>query len=99
DEDFMNGYHIELPDDGNEVHNLRFRLDDSVVVTVDGRQQDYEVIGSFISFDVEGLSHDIMIYEKNADYLPYYAVCALGLAGIVVYVIIRHHHKKRSIHA
>lgn len=92
-ENFINGYHIELPDDGNAMHNLRFKFDDDVIIRVDDKEVDYERIGSFLSFNVEGLSHDIMVYEKSVNYMPYLVV-AVVVSGVLVSGLIRHHYKK-----
>ena len=99
EENLLNAYHIDIPDDGNGIHNLRLRIDDNVVFKVDGNVTDYELIGSFASFNVAGLSHDIMIYGKAESYVPYYVMAFVAGGLIVLSLVIRHHRKKEKLNA
>ena len=99
EENLLNAYHIDIPDDGNGIHNLRLRIDDNVVIKVDGNVTDYELIGSFASFNVAGLSHDIMIYRKAESYVPYYVMAFVAGGLIVLSLVIRHHRKKEKLNA
>ena len=90
DESFIVGYRINIPDDGNKNHNIRLKSEDGIRLFVDGEEIEYETIGSYLSFDVRDLSHEIMLYKRANNYLIYYIVGGIVFISALTILMLKH---------
>lgn len=90
DESFIVGYRINIPDDGNKNHNIRLKSEDGIRLFVDGEEIEYETIGSYLSFDVRDLSHEIMLYKRANNYLIYYIVGGIVFISVLTILMLKH---------